>query len=715
MIDFIGELRRMMNKNAAETFNPLTDSLEAIADALGIGPSVGLSMFGICDPAMVGSTTTIVTTNLSGLVDDIFNDEFYVQVILNANAPGTAPEGEIRRITNFVAATQTFTTDAFSANVEANDLILILHETLISIEIVARGTFTLSDLINPEDNTRTEGNNYFKGCLLMPTEGAARFQPRLITSYTGVGGVFSLDQGNPFSVLPGLVDYIIIRNQTPFVPTVDGAETRLPADVIGNKADTPVYALGNFSSLMRYIKGLNHIKIVATGDADAGSDFDTLVDAARTEANNYWDGHTLRMLTGNNAGLSRPIVNYMLGVGIEVAPPFPNAIGVGDGYAILSDYNAAIERTLDGVYVDDINGVAGTTWPIGTPGMPVSNLADAFTIAVARNLKVIHLSGSFVLSDNIPDMYTFVGESSGSADIDFNNHDAAASNFKNLYLTGIATGGSIWVEDCYCENLTADIGFGRNCVFTGSVTIMAASIISFCQFVGCQLTVPEDAVYLTDISGGLVLLQSGASVSVYVYGNALHFEIDVSCTGGSVDIDGDVYVIDSSGGATINDYSTPTRIGRQLLCMDFWSDSQEELAILQAAGTKALPDVTVADLPAGATIVRAIAIFKCRMIENTNGAANKLDGATVAATSQVIQVRDDTPGTWRDAINFVDDQFGLAATTREGGDVCMGSVDIAVEVDGNDTYNFQWLLAKADQDNLNFNDVQVGLRIWYSV
>ena len=154
---------------------------------------------------------------------------------------------------------------------------------------------------------------------------------------------------------------------------------------------------------------------------------------------------------------------------------------------------------------------------------------------------------------------------------------------------------------------------------------------------------------------------------------------------------------------------------KQLLSMDFWSDPQEEVQIPAVAGTLALPSVTVADLPAGITVARAVALLKCRAIENTNVAANKLDGATVAATSQVIQVRDDTPGTWRDAINFVDDQFGIAASTREGGDVLIGSPDIAVEVDGNDTYNFQYLLAKADLAALNLNDVQVGLRIWYSI
>ena len=149
--------------------------------------------------------------------------------------------------------------------------------------------------------------------------------------------------------------------------------------------------------------------------------------------------------------------------------------------------------------------------------------------------------------------------------------------------------------------------------------------------------------------------------------------------------------------------------------MTFWSDPQEEVQIgdAVAGATVALPAVVVADLPAGAVIVRAIAFFKFRMIENTNAAANMLNGATVALTSQVIQVDDSIATGYVDAINFVDDLFGLAATIREGGDVCIGSIDISARVDGNDTYDFRWLLARADLDFINFNDVQVGLRVWY--
>lgn len=143
--------------------------------------------------------------------------------------------------------------------------------------------------------------------------------------------------------------------------------------------------------------------------------------------------------------------------------------------------------------------------------------------------------------------------------------------------------------------------------------------------------------------------------------------------------------------------------------LDFWSNPQEEVSVPAVAADQALPDIVVAGIPTGATVVRAVLMFKARMIENTNAAANKLNGA------QDIQLRTDAPGAWVDAINFLDDMFGINGTTREGGDVIIGDIDLSATVIGNDTYNTQWDEAIADLASLNFNDVQVGLRVWYRV
>ncbi len=155
-----------------------------------------------------------------------------------------------------------------------------------------------------------------------------------------------------------------------------------------------------------------------------------------------------------------------------------------------------------------------------------------------------------------------------------------------------------------------------------------------------------------------------------------------------------------------------TAQGRMLFSMDFWSDPVEEKAVTAAQVTAAVgAAVVVADLPAGAVVVRAIVMMKFRMVENTNAAENSLDCAAV----QPIQVDNDGNDGWVTAIDFVDEQFKIAATTREGGDILIGDNNVVARVDGNDTYDFQWLNAKAHLANIQFNDIQMGIRIWYSV
>jgi len=258
MIDLLSEIRRTQSMDNNETFDRTTDSLEAIANALGVGPSVGLWMFGAVDTTQVASTTTIITNNLQDIPSDLLEGQFWMQVLLNSDVPGTAPEGEIRQIIDFTqgGALQTFTTDAFSANIEAGDLLCIFHESLLSHHILASGTLDTSSATVPADSTRTEGNNYFRGCLFMTTEGAERFSPRTIVEYTGAGGIFTLDPNNPLIAVPGFVDYVIIGGQAAFVPAADAAINRTPSDVVGNKTDTAVIVVDNVSSIMRYIKGL---------------------------------------------------------------------------------------------------------------------------------------------------------------------------------------------------------------------------------------------------------------------------------------------------------------------------------------------------------------------------------------------------------------------------------------------------------------------------
>ena len=149
-----------------------------------------------------------------------------------------------------------------------------------------------------------------------------------------------------------------------------------------------------------------------------------------------------------------------------------------------------------------------------------------------------------------------------------------------------------------------------------------------------------------------------------------------------------------------------THLNNGLITRTWFSDPQTEVVADTTHTDASLPSVVLPNITG--TIVTAYAGFKFRMVENTNAAANKLSGA------QEIQVKENAAGAFTDAIEFVDDMFGLAASTREGGDCIIGNIDVVAEVAAfNKTYNFQWDEPLTDKDALHFNDVQTFLIVTY--
>lgn len=139
----------------------------------------------------------------------------------------------------------------------------------------------------------------------------------------------------------------------------------------------------------------------------------------------------------------------------------------------------------------------------------------------------------------------------------------------------------------------------------------------------------------------------------------------------------------------------------------FGSTMQEELQLGAGAADVNLPDIILPNI--SGTIDRAYLHFKVRMIENTYAGVNKLAGA------QSIRIKTDG-GAWGvddiAAITFPDDYITLADSTREAGDVFGGMIDVSSEVtDFNDTYEIRWEDGQVDQDFINFNDIEMFLRV----
>lgn len=159
--------------------------------------------------------------------------------------------------------------------------------------------------------------------------------------------------------------------------------------------------------------------------------------------------------------------------------------------------------------------------------------------------------------------------------------------------------------------------------------------------------------------------------------------------------------------------SVVASIARARYRMDFWSGEEDLITITAASQDLALPSVVVAGIPAGATITRVIAILKYRVIEDTSAADNKI--STAGPVTPAVQVTETVAAAFVDAITIIDDMMQVAASTRDNGDVLMGTIDVSAAVAGDGTYDFQLDDILADGGDLLLRDLQVGLRIEWSV
>ncbi len=126
----------LIKRQSGQSIGRALSSTELFVDIEGpFVPGDCLSLSGKCNSDMIGSTTDIYSAEFIGFGNDYFNTKFYIQVIKNANSVGNAPETQVRKITDYVSATGRFVCDAFGANVEASDDIMVIHESIVSIGV----------------------------------------------------------------------------------------------------------------------------------------------------------------------------------------------------------------------------------------------------------------------------------------------------------------------------------------------------------------------------------------------------------------------------------------------------------------------------------------------------------------------------------------------------------------------------------------------------
>jgi len=684
------------------TAGTLFDILSISAGSSGPGPSPteGLSYYGVVDDVPGANQFTI--GSLAGLGAGKFADAvnpYVVFVLRSAGGISGAPQGELLPVTAYATATGIFTTGAFTVGVGVGDEILILNPA-VAATLGGGGGVAVAGY--------PDGIVYFND-----TDGGAG-----VAWPVGTADNPSNDEASTLAIAVayGLRKISVYGRAAAFV--VPGAMVGYEFTGQGMYSAMDTIDLNGQDVATSVFRRLNIIGAMG-GAAALASFYDC----------------TMPTPTNIDGILQRCYIQQM---GLAAA-----AVVDADGCCALQ---GPATITLGTPAPCNLYGWKGDLVLAGQTGgtTNIYALGGTITINVSCNGGTINIYGSAIITDN----------SAGGCTVNdyTNNMVPAADAATNVQLRDVVGNKTDTALTAYtaADSMMRYVKGLLDQATTLTTRLSAVRAGYLDELAAANLPADVDAI-LTDtgttLPGLLATIQADLDNPDQYKADvaALALEATLTAIKGAGWTDENLTTIDAlidaikavtdqlPNGGALNDLATlearltavragyldelaaanlPTDIaalatsqGRMLFVMDFWSLSQEEVALTVAAGDKALPSVTVADLPAGATIVRAIAMFKFRMVENhTYAGVNSLDGA------QEIQVAGSV-----DAINFVDTQFTLAEGAREGGDVIIGIIDIAATVTANGAYAFHWDLAKALQTGINFNDVQVGIRIWYSV
>ena len=347
-----------------------------------------------------------------------------------------------------------------------------------------------------------------------------------------------------------------------------GTATLPPCRINGGSGFTDTLTLGSAGTY----------DIVSCNSLVAGSGTPTIDLGAAVGASNLnirgWSGG----MTFNNIqsgdiismeGVGGTITVNGTGGSINVRGTFENVVD-GSSAAVSITQVATLNRAsaagydLGSVWIDTLVGTAGTiNYVNGTADNPVDSLADATTIAASLNYRSFNLlrGSSVTLSQ------TYQGYSirAGGASINMGAQDVGGTIFEDALISGTATGSTqVLFGRCKLTNTTIPSSGMLNCSISGTLTLLAGSyVLERCydspdagtSILDFGATTANTSVEVHEWNGNLRIDNLGANgtdeITISMVGPLL--TISASCTGGTLNIAGQVEVNDLSGGAvTIN-------------------------------------------------------------------------------------------------------------------------------------------------------------------
>jgi hypothetical protein len=220
------------------------------------------------------------------------------------------------------------------------------------------------------------------------------------------------------------------------------------------------------------------------------------------------------------------------------------------------------KKQLDGIYVNISEGVDGISWPVGTPGMPSNNLMDAFVIANARKTNLINVVEDWneydmVDMEDLTRSWVFKGHDAGNNGIDLNGKDVYNSTFLDLALIGEAA-SFLYCRRCNLAVIVEGISAADCEIFNLTQTLIGTFDLFNPKFTSASLyftgVIATARIYNAKGDLTIIDVDTGGAV-VNIYGDGLKLTISAHCTNGTINVYGDVKIINNSAGTTVNDYT----------------------------------------------------------------------------------------------------------------------------------------------------------------
>jgi hypothetical protein len=231
-------------------------------------------------------------------------------------------------------------------------------------------------------------------------------------------------------------------------------------------------------------------------------------------------------------------------------------------------YNRMLPVTVDGVWLDTVNGVDGAE---GLAGSPVLTIAGAYTRCAELNVKRIYFKAG---SNTVPITLTqsaagwrFIGP--GVIDIaGFSVADAIFENCYTVSNTGAAVGDDVTFHRCGIGNGAFRHGYWYDCAMKNATALTMYAGDEY-HFFNCKDATPDAGdpatftfaagciLNLRDYSGG-VQIKSMADGDTAKLDGALRLIVHSSATGGAITLRGSgpeptVAAQFTAGGGTVND------------------------------------------------------------------------------------------------------------------------------------------------------------------